>query len=98
VVVQAKVIQLVWHGEYNVVVFNWQGALHQVVNPECLFCCLTFRAVPVAAAIITVTNYTTVFAHFLVSAKGGSTAGGYFAQNFDLQWSKLCFGNQTDTE
>jgi hypothetical protein len=64
---QTNVIQLVWHREYNVVMFNGQGALHQVVNPECLPDSLAFRAMPVAATIITVTNHTTVFANFFVS-------------------------------
>jgi hypothetical protein len=91
---QANVIQLVWHSEYNVVMFYWQGALHQVVNPECLFGSLTFRAVPVAATIVTVTNHTTAFAHFFVSAKGSSAATGNFTQYSGLQRGKFCFGNQ----
>jgi hypothetical protein len=98
VVVQANVIQLVWHREYNVVMLYWQGALHQVVNPECLFCSLTFRAMPVAAAIITVTNHTAGFAYFFVSAQGSRSAVGYFAQHPCLQWGKFCFGNQVGTE
>jgi hypothetical protein len=92
--VQANVIELVWHREYNVVVLNGQGALHQVVNPECLPGSLTFWAMSVAAAIVTVTNHTTVFAHFFVSAKGGSAATGYFAQYPVLQRGKLCFDDQ----
>jgi hypothetical protein len=67
--VQANGIQLVWHREYNVVMLNGQGVLHQVVNPECLFCSLAFRTMPVAAAIVTVTNHTAVFASFFVPAK-----------------------------
>jgi hypothetical protein len=82
VVVQTHRIELVWHREYNVIMFNGQGALYQVVNPECLFRGLAFRAMPVAAAIITVTYSTTTFAGLLVTAKGSCTATGYFAQHF----------------
>ena len=75
---QTNVIQLVWHSEYNVVMFNWQSALHQVVNPECLFGSLAFRAVPVSATLITKAHHTAVLAHFFVSAKCNSAAAGNF--------------------
>ncbi len=38
--VQANGIQLVRHGKNHVVVFNRQGAVNQVVDPESLFCSL----------------------------------------------------------
>ncbi len=79
-VVQTYCIEMVRDSKYNVVVLNRKGALHQVVDPECLFGSLAFRTVPVATTIIAVSYRATVFACLLVSAKGGSPADGYFAQ------------------
>jgi hypothetical protein len=76
----------------------WQGALHQVINPESLFCSLTFRAMPIAAAIVTVTNPTAVFARLFVPAQGSRAASSYFAQHPVLQRGKLCICNQAGTE
>jgi hypothetical protein len=33
----------VWHRKYNVVMLNGQRVLHQVIDPEGLFCCLAFN-------------------------------------------------------
>src|SRR6056297_2989293 len=45
-----------WYGKYNVVMLYGQGVLHQVVDPECLFGSLTFRAMPVATTVVTVAH------------------------------------------
>jgi hypothetical protein len=92
---QTNVIQLVWHREHNVVMLDGQCTLYQVVNPECLPGSLTFRAMPVAAAIVTVTHRAAIFARLFVPAKDSSSATNDFAQHPVLQWGKLCFGNQT---
>jgi hypothetical protein len=79
-IVQANGIQHMWHCKHNVVVLYRKGVMHQVVNPEGLFGRLAFWTMPVATTIVTVAHRTTVFACFFVSAKGGCTASGYFAQ------------------
>jgi hypothetical protein len=59
-----------------------QGVLHQVVNPESLFGSLTFRAMPVAATIVTVAYHSTVFACLFVPAQRGSAARSNPAHDF----------------
>ena len=71
---QANSIQLVGHCKYNVIMFNRQGALHQVIDPECLFGSLTFRAMPVATTVIAIANRATVIAYLFMSPKRGSPA------------------------
>jgi hypothetical protein len=95
---QTNFIQLVWYCKHNVVVLNGQGVLYQVVNPESLFCCLAFRAMPIAAAIVTVTHRATVFTGFFVSAEGSRSATNDFAQHPVLQRGKFCFRKQAGTK
>jgi len=51
---QAHCIELMRHRENNVVMFHRKGVLHQVINPEGLFCSLAFGTVSVATAVVTV--------------------------------------------
>ncbi len=51
---QTNGIKLVGNSKNNMIVLNVKGALHQVVNPEGLFCSLTLRTVPVATAVIAI--------------------------------------------
>ncbi len=62
-----------------------QGASHQIVNPEGLFCGLTFWAMPVPTAVVAVAYYSAMVTDFLVSSQGRCPANSYFAQYFDLQ-------------
>jgi hypothetical protein len=71
---------MVRDSKYNVIVLNRNGALHQVVDPECLFGSLAFRTVPVATTVIAISYHAATFAYLLVSAKGGSPAVCYFAE------------------
>jgi hypothetical protein len=45
-VIQANVIELVGHSEYDVVMFYWQCGSHQVIYPNGLFGDLALRAGP----------------------------------------------------
>jgi hypothetical protein len=95
---QTNSIQLVWQCEYDMVMLNGQGVLHQVINPESLFGSLALRAVSVSAAIIAIAYRTTVFAYFFVAAKGSRAALGYFAQHLLLQRAEFCLRSQSGTE
>lgn len=65
---------MVGHCKNNVIMLNWQGALHQVVNPEGLFGRLTLGAMPVATTVIAITNRATVIAYLFMSPKRSSPA------------------------
>lgn len=54
--------------------FNGQSTMHQIIDPKGLFCSLTLRTVPVAAAVVTVAYRTTALAYLLVSPKSSSAA------------------------
>jgi len=67
-----------------------QSALHQILYPEGLLCCLTFWTVPVTTAVIAIAYRATALACLLMTSKRCGSATGYFAQNFSLQggeWS-----------
>ena len=81
-VMQANGIELVRQGEYDMIMPYGQGALHQVIDPECLFDCLTFRTVSVATTVVTVANSGATIAQFFVTAQESRAAGSYFAKHF----------------
>jgi len=85
VVVQTKRIQHVWNGKDKVVMPYRQGGLQQFLYPEGLLCGLTLGTMPVPAAVVAVTNHTTLVTDFLVPSQGCCPAKGYFAQHFGLQ-------------
>ena len=57
---QTDGIELMRNSKDNVIMLNRKSALHQIIDPEGLFCCLALRTVPVAATIVTITNCATV--------------------------------------
>jgi len=93
-VVQANGVQVVRNCKDQVVMFHGQGCTHQVVNPEGLFCCLTFGTVAVAETVVTVTKGSAVLTGFFMAAQGCSPANSYLSQHFQLQRGKPGFGNQ----
>ena len=56
-----------------------QSALHQILYPEGLLCCLAFWTVPVATAVIAIAYRTTTFACLLMTTQRCCSAIGYFA-------------------
>jgi hypothetical protein len=74
-----------WQSKDKMVMPYRQGGLQQFLYPKGLLCCLTFGAMPVSTAIVTVSNHPAAIADLLVPAKSSCPANSYFAQYFDLQ-------------
>ncbi len=51
---QTNPVKLVGQSEYNMIVLDGQGSLHQIVNPEGLFCCLALWTMSVSTAVVAV--------------------------------------------
>jgi len=60
--------------EHYMKILYLQGISHPVIYPESLFCCLAFRAMPVAATIEAGPFAATTIASVYVSAKGRGAA------------------------
>ena len=80
---------MVGHSENDMIMTHGQCALHQLVNPEGLFGCLTFRTMPVATTVIAITNRAAVVTHLLVPAKSSGSTECNFCKHLLLQGSKL---------
>jgi hypothetical protein len=74
----------VWRSKYNMKVFDGQRIMHQIIDPEGLFGCLAFGAMPVATTVVAIAYGTTSITSLLVSAKGSRAATYNAAQHFYL--------------
>ena len=77
---QTKAIQLMGYCKDKVVMPYGQGTSRKIIDPEGLFCCLTFGTVPVATTVVTVAYAAALLASLLVTAKGRGAATAYLTQ------------------
>jgi len=73
-VVQANVIKLVGHSEYDMVMLHGQRGSHQVIYPNGLFGDLALRAMPVTTTVITIAHLSTLVTYLLVASHLCGTA------------------------
>jgi len=84
-VMQAKSVQLVRNREYDVVMLYRKRSPDQVIDPKRLFSSLAFGTVPVATAVVAVTDRTTAVTYFFMPAQGIRSATGDLPQHLLLQ-------------
>jgi hypothetical protein len=70
-------------------VLDGQSVPHQVIDPECLFGSLAFRAMAVTTTVVTISYGTTPITSLFVPAQGGSAAVCNAVEHFDLPGIKF---------